>query len=329
MTSNGYSKTALVGNWYEERLANQQKFREEPDFRKKREEEDAISFMTNTNLLMPLGTVKRAHEWDTKACIVDDGFREYKTMNKTNYDPLLLNNYKQLSDCRSLTKSVGTRKNFPESNPSQIQTSGSRTIAMLNQNNLQRQINETNRDVTQKMSDFGSTFRKHEGDHQRFHNMTTNSQFFDREKHVTPEEYIKTQGAKLKSFAGYEPRTMENQGIKMNSTLTGEIYKSEKDPQQNTRIQRSWLPYTENAIIVSEQNIQKNQTMNATAGLNTTNKMAGYRANNNQTNPHDIATSLPLGDGVHTLNSKWMEPNAYRRIRTDVTLIRNQPITRK
>jgi len=329
MTSNGYHKTTLVGNWYEERLAGGQKMRDEPEFRHKREEDPSISFMTSTNLLKPLGTVKRTHEWDTKACIVDDGFREYRTMNKTNFDPILLNNYKQLSDCRSIIKTVQGKKDFAESNPTQIQTNGSRSLSMLNGNNLQRQINETIREVPQKTSDFGSTFRKHENDHQRFFGLTANNQFYDRSKNQTAEEYIKTAGQRINSFAGGNARTQDQQGIKMNSTLTGEIYKAEKDPQQNTRVQRSWLPYTENAIIVSEQNIQRNQDMNATAGLKTTNRLANYRSNNSQMRETDIATSLPLGDGIESLKSKWMEPGAHRKIRTDITLIRNQPITRK
>ena len=45
--------------------------------------------------------------------------------------------------------------------------------------------------------------------------------------------------------------------------------------------------------------------------------------------PYDIATSLPMGDGVYAIQKKSSEPNAFRRIRQDVTLIANNAITKK
>jgi len=38
-----------MGNWYEERIAKEQKIREEPDARYMREEEHGISFITHDN----------------------------------------------------------------------------------------------------------------------------------------------------------------------------------------------------------------------------------------------------------------------------------------
>jgi len=328
MACDGYSKTALMGNWYEERLALAQPANEERDFRQVREEEDAISFISRKNLLMPLGRTMRTHPWNTTAVMANDGFAEYKTMNKTAYDPALIRNYKNYQDCRPLVKTVQEKKNYPE-NHTHIQTSNAKAFSLINQANMQKHVNETKRDVKMNITDFGSTIRRHEPDHQRFFTMTTNQQFFDRTEKPTPQQIIEADGKKLSSFAGFNVRPEEEKGIKMTSPLTGEALKTEKDPQQNTRVQRSWLPYVENSIKAAEANIQKNEEVNTSTGFKSTDKLANYRANNAQALPYDIATSLPMGEGVHSLNSKYMEPGAFRKIRTDVTMIRNKALTKK
>jgi hypothetical protein len=328
MSCDGYTKTALMGNWYEERIAVPQPYREDLDHRQKREEEDAISFISRNNLLMPLGTIQRAHPWNTSAVIADDGFKEYRTMNKTVYDPTLLNNYKSYQDCRPIVKTVEKSKNYPE-NQTSIQTNQSKNFNLLSQTNMQRQGVEAKRDVKMNITDFGSTFRKHGPDHERFYMLTTYQQSFDRTENPTAQEVIEKDGKKLTSFAGYNVRPEHLKGIKMTSALTGEVFKSEKDPQQNTRVQRSWLPYVENSIKAAEDNIRKNETANMSSGFKTTDKLANYKQTNSQLLPHDIATSLPLGDGVQSIKSKYMESGAFRKVRTDVTLIRNKPITKR
>jgi len=317
-----------MGNWYEERVAVQQPYREDINFRKAREEEDAISFISRNNLLMPLGTVSRSHPWNTSAVVADDGFKEYRTVNKTVYDPTLINNYKSYQDCRPIVKTVEKAKNYPE-NQTSIQTNQSKNFALLSQANMQRQGVEAKRDVKMNITDFGSTFRKHGADHERHYMLTTYQQHFDRADNKTAQEVIERDGKKLGSFAGYNIRSENSKGIKMTSTLTGEVFKAEQDPQQNTRVQRSWLPYAENAIQAAENNIRKNDDANMTTGFKTTDRLANYKANNTQVLSYDIATSLPMGDGVQNLKSKYMEPGAFRKIRTDVTLIRNKPLTKK
>jgi len=328
MACDGYSKTALMGNWYEEREAISQPYRQDVEHRNKRENEDAISFITRNNQLKPLERYNRVHPWNTSAVIADDGFREFKTLNKTTYDPTLLANYKAHGDCRPLIKTVEARKDYPE-NHTMIQTSKPNNYTLLSEKNMQKQIAETKRDVKMNMTDFGSTFKKHNQDHERFYMMTTYQQHFDRVEKTTPQEVVEKDGKRLSSFKGYTGRPDAQKGIKMTSTLTGEVFKQEQDPQQNTRVQRSWLPYVEGAIKTAEENIKKNDEINATTGFKTTNKLDNYRANNSQVLPYDIATSLPLGDGMFSLNSKFQEPGAFRRITTDVTLIRNKPLTKK
>jgi len=67
----------------------------------------------------------------------------------------------------------------------------------------------------------------------------------------------------------------------------------EQDPQQNTRIQRAWLPYVEGAIKAAEEGLQKTQTLNQANGVKTE-RLSNYRAANTQVLNHDIATSLPM-----------------------------------
>jgi len=328
MACDGYSKTAMMGNWYEERLAVPQPVRENADHRSLREEEDAISYVTNTNVLKPLGRVGRTHPWNTSAVIADDGFKDYKTMNKTMMDPLLLKNYKNYQDCRPLVKTVQAPKTFPE-NQTSIQTNQSKVFPLLTQETLQKHVTEIKRDVKMNITDFGSTFKKHDPDHQRLFNLTTYQQNFDRPQNRTVEDVIKQDGAKLTSFAGGDGRPEHLQGIKMTSPLVGEVYKTQKDPQQNTEVQRSWLPYSENALKAAEENMKKSQQMNASNNFKTTNQLTSYKLDNSQRLPYDIATSLPVEDGMYTLKSKYMGVGSFRRVGTDVTRIRNKPLTKK
>jgi len=328
MACDGYKNTALMGNWYEDRIGVPQNYQADKDFRQTREEEEAISFISRNNLLMPLGRVERVHNWDTKGVVTNDGFAEYKTTNKTFYDPTLLKNYQGYQDCRPTMKVGEQRKAYPENHTS-IQTSQAKNFALLNKTNMQQQAYETNRDVKMNITDFGSTFKKHGADHERFYNMTTYQQHYDRTPNPTVEEVIAKDGKRLTSFAGYNSRPENLKGIKMNSALTGEVFKTERDPQQNTLVQRSWLPYVENSIQVADANMTKSQQINTSTGFKTTDKLANYRTNNDQTLPYDIATSLPMGDGVLSLKSKYMEPGSFRKIRSDVTFSRNKPLTKK
>lgn len=78
-------------------------------------------------------------------------------------------------------------------------------------------------------SDFGSTFRTHNKDHNRFYGITTYQSYFDRPTKPTPEEVIRTDGAKMKTLSGWnKPRTQEQTGPKIVGGLVGEVYKDRK-----------------------------------------------------------------------------------------------------
>jgi len=57
---------------------------------------------------------------------------------------------------------------YTESNPHNIQTSHSKTFQTLNRHNL-KEVTDNLRKVQEHISDFGSTFRKHDNDHQRLY----------------------------------------------------------------------------------------------------------------------------------------------------------------
>lgn len=53
------------------------------------------------------------------------------------------------------------------------------------------------------------------------------------------------------------------------------------------------------------------------------------KAGKAQMQMYDNATSLPLGDGYHSLKKFDDSVGAFRRIRQDVTMSKNETITRK
>jgi len=327
MSCDGYNKTALMGNWYEERNAVPQPLREQPEHRQVREEDEAISYISRNNLLMPLGRVGRAHPWNTSSVIVDDGFKETKTMNKTTFDPTYLKNFNNTPDCRPIVKTVEGPREYPEGRAS-IQANRSKDYSLISQPNLKKRLLDVQREVPTNLSDFGSTLKQHGPDHGRTYNLTTYQQFHGRNSVPTSQDVAQIDGKKMATGAGFNIRPETAKGIKMTSPLTGEVFKQEPDPQQNTRIQRAWLPYVEGAVKAAEEGLQKTSTLDQSQGVKT-GKLENYRAANTQVLNWDIATSLPMSDGVHTLRDKFEKPGANRRIRTDVTLIRNNPITKK
>lgn len=48
-----------------------------------------------------------------------------------------------------------------------------------------------------------------------------------------------------------------------------------------------------------------------------------------QMQPYDNQNSLPLGEGMWSVHPKSDQPGYYRRVRSDVTMTKNNAITRK
>ena len=95
--------------------------------------------------------------------------------------------------------------------------------------------------------------------------------------------------------------------MKLISNLVGEVYSKNFDPQEQTDVQRAWL-YSEDP------------------GVKAVNE---GKAGKTQMQPYDNALSLPLGDGVWNVQPKSDEVGYYRKRRTDVTIQKNDIITRR
>ena len=108
-------------------------------------------------------------------------------------------------------------------------------------------------------------------------------------------------------------RPIDKQKVKTVSCLTGENLDREsghlRDPQENINIQRSWLYTKDNSIEAVKAQGPEGKVSNIL--------------------PYDNELSLPLGDGAWTQKPKSDQPGFYRHIRSDVTIQKNNIITRK
>ena len=148
---------------------------------------------------------------------------------------------------------------------------------------------------------FGSTLPQHAAQHDRRYFSTENRNFYGQ----PDAQGQKPSPADLK-MAGTNVRPFELQGTKIISNLVGEIYSKQYDPQEQTDVQRSWLPQQDAAIrAVIAGNSRKNQV-----------------------NFFDNQNSLPLGEGVQLALMQFGE-GIYNRRGTDITKVPNQVITRK
>ena len=68
------SDSVNADNWYEERLAQKQEYREDPNKRIKRPFESAINCLTATGIPEPLERIHRIPKHDSTQVILNDGF---------------------------------------------------------------------------------------------------------------------------------------------------------------------------------------------------------------------------------------------------------------
>lgn len=95
--------------------------------------------------------------------------------------------------------------------------------------------------------------------------------------------------------------------MKIISNLVGEVYSQQIDPQEKTDVQRAWL-YSQDPGVTAVNNGQAGKI---------------------QVQPYDNTLSLPLGDGAWSQQPRSDQDGFYRKKRTDVTIIKNDFITRK
>jgi len=126
-------------------------------------------------------------------------------------------------------------------------------------------------------------------------------------------------------------------GLKMSTFLVGEPYRDFADPQYNSHVQRTWVYGKEKSLEVAENNL--NNTISKMGGRGTQNAiMSNLRKS---TLPRfrvgDGPNTLPIEsrftnnflDGEHQFFPKFSHNGAYRKKQSDVTRVRNNPITFK
>ena len=153
---------------------------------------------------------------------------------------------------------------------------------------------------------------RHTENHDARHFNTTFNDFHGKAPIPTAANTVEGIQAEFSKQAGGNPRPNEKQKVKTTSCLTGEFYSHDvfdrtvRDPQENTDVQRSWL-YSKDAAVTAVQGERRGS----------------------QRPTSDNELSLPLGDGAWAAKPKSDQPGFFRHIRTDVTTVKNKPITRK
>ena len=96
------------------------------------------------------------------------------------------------------------------------------------------------------------------------------------------------------------------------------------DPKDDTQVQRNWIPNHDKAIRVAKFNIGYNTALNSKTFSGENTRMGNYRQNISQKLKYDIATSINIGNGVYQMRERFQGPGQHRKIRTDVTMIKNK-----
>ena len=179
-------------------------------------------------------------------------------------------------------------------------------LRMINKYNI-AELSLVDRPVQTTAQGFGAVIPRHGPEEGARYFRTENRDNFGEKVPEDPvtanENFQKT----AKTLAGGNARPFENQGIHKISNLVGEVYSKRYDPQEQTDVQRSWL-------------YQKDPGVRA---------VNDGKAGAAQMQFYDNANSLPLGEGIHATKKFDDSVGAFRRIRQDVTITKNETITRK
>ena len=177
---------------------------------------------------------------------------------------------------------------------------------MINKYNI-AELSLVDRPVETTAQGFGAVIPRHEASHDARYFRTENRDNFGEKPIEDPAtataNFDKMQG----TLAGGNARPYDKQGIHKISNLVGEVYSKAYDPQEQTDVQRSWL-YQQDPGVRAVNNGQ---------------------AGAPQMQFYDNANSLPLGEGIHATKKFDDSVGAFRRIRQDVTITKNETITRK
>lgn len=210
-----YSRGVLNDNWYEDRLAPDQPLRTRPDEKQMRQVEPDINCLNANGVPAPLKRIKRNHKWDTRDVIPNDGYKELKTINKTEIQ-------------------------HPEKSRVQEQPK----LRMINKYNI-AELSLVDRPVPGPKTGFGATIKRFDKDHGKPYFTSTNHDFYGKPKREDPvQTFYKTSHTN----AGERNYEDVNPGVKKLSGLISEVYNTSADPQAHTEVQRTWIYRKDNAI---------------------------------------------------------------------------------
>ena len=179
-------------------------------------------------------------------------------------------------------------------------------LRMINKYNI-AELSLVDRPVQTTAQGFGAVIPRHGPGHEARYFRTENRDNFGERPADEPQQAVADFEKTQKTLAGGNARPFEQQGIHQISNLVGEVYSKAYDPQEQTDVQRSWL-YQQDP------------------GVRAVNDGKAGRA---QMQFFDNANSLPLGEGIHATKKFDDSVGAFRRVRQDVTITKNDTITRK
>lgn len=212
-----FSSGVLNDNWYEQRIAPEQKLQTKPDEKLMRNVEPDINMLGANGVPAPLKRIKRNHPWDTKDIIPNDGFKEMKSINKTELV-----------------------------HPDKVKVDEKKKLRMINKYNI-AELSLVDRPISGPERGFGATVKRFDKDHNKPYFNTTNMEFYGEPKKFSAAEttvnFNQTEGNNA-GERNYETKS----GIKKLTGLTGEVYNTSADPQEHTEIQRTWIYKKDNAI---------------------------------------------------------------------------------
>lgn len=323
MNCDGYSCSALMGNWMEERTAFQQPSRLQPAKKIHRDTND-ITFVSNQNQLKNLTRISRVPHWDTKGVIINQGFKEYQSEYKNEYEENMLTDYHTKGDLRPIRKSASVGPNARDKTW-HSHTSGSKQYKIMGDANADQQY--VKRPFKTSVTDFGSTLRNHPDEHGKLFDLTTYQSAYSRNNQPdASNETLMDRSLRERPAGSRRDPELKLGGIKMTSVLTGEQYRDYEDPQHNTHCQRTWVQGGDNTLLVTDANLRK--TLQSLGGEATPQSIIGmYRHSRNpKARIGDGPTTIPLENGERGFFPMLNHNGAYRKKRSDVSRVMNEPM---
>ena len=177
---------------------------------------------------------------------------------------------------------------------------------MINKYNI-AELSLVDRPVQTTASGFGAVIPRHGANHDARYFRTENRDHFGEKVPADAATTVADFNAAKNKSGGGNLRPIDQQGIHKISNLVGEVYSKNQDPQEKTDVQRSWLYQQDPGVRAVNEG----------------------KAGKNQMQFFDNANSLCMGEGIHATKNFDNSVGAYRRIKQDVTMTKNETITRK